>query len=88
MKNKNNSFVENVKQITNNFFNELIVTLNSNQKVSITNYEKILKFDEDILIVGNQNKSLKILGSNLILSEMADDYLIIDGTIRQVEFIN
>ena len=50
-------------------------------------YEKILKFDDYVLVVSYKNKQLKVEGSNLILMEMTSNSLIVNGTIFSIEFL-
>ena len=41
-----------------------------------------------MLVVSNTEKQLKVLGSNLVLSEMSEDEIILRGDIKKVEFEN
>lgn len=68
------------------FVNEMIVTIYSQRQISITFYGKVVQFDDFVLIVDDGKKILKVLGSGLVLSEMADNYLVVDGKIDSVEF--
>lgn len=86
----NNLFNKTAKQLKSsvtNLFCETIVTLYSERRATLTNYGKILKFDDCVLIVGRDEKILKIEGEKLTLSEMASDHLVIDGVIDSIEIV-
>ena len=69
-----------------NFVNEMIVTIYSQRQISVTFYGKIVQFDDFVLSVDDGKKTLRVTGSGLILSEMADNYLVVDGEIYSVAF--
>lgn len=91
MSNKFDGFV---KKTVNHFknsekplLNELTITVFSQRQINIIGYDKILKFDDYVLMVSCKNKILKVEGSNLVLSEMVRNSLVVDGTINSVEFV-
>ena len=66
--------------------NDLTVTVYGGYQATINGCKKILSYDDNLLIVCDHERQLKIVGSNLILSEMLQDELIITGNIDVVEF--
>lgn len=75
------------KSIEKPLLNELTINVFSQRQLNILGYEKILKFDDYVLVVSYKKKVLKVEGSNLILSEMAANSLVVDGTIYSIEFL-
>lgn len=68
--------------------NDLTITIYGGYQASICGYKKILVYDDNMLIVCNFEKQLKVIGSNLILSEMSQEELILKGIINSAEFEN
>ena len=66
--------------------NDITVTIYGGYQAVITGYKKILVYDDNIFIVCSNEKQLKLTGSNLVLSEMSEDGLIINGNIKSSEF--
>lgn len=85
-----NSIARNISRLLNfspNILtNDMTVTLYSNYQAVISGYKKIVVYDDSLLIVSDKKKQLKILGSNLILSEMLEDELVVKGRINMAEF--
>lgn len=79
--------VQHFTSIENPLLNELTITVFSQRQINILGYEKILKFDDYVLVVSYKNKQLKVEGSNLILMEMTSNSLIVNGTIFSIEFL-
>lgn len=83
------NFARNISKILNfspNLLtNDLTFTVYGAYQVVISGYKKILVYDDSLLVVSNSEKQLKILGSNLILSEMSQDELILNGNIKAAE---
>lgn len=64
---------------------ELKVTYFQN-KVNIVNYESIGHFDSNKIIVRKSNGSIIINGTNLVVSKLLNDEILIDGKISNIEF--
>ena len=79
--------VQHFTSIEKPLLNELTITVFSQRQINILGYEKILKFDDYVLVVSYKNKQLKVEGSNLILMEMTSNSLIVNGTIFSIEFL-
>ena len=68
--------------------NDISITIHSGYQAIIDGYSKILEYNDNILRISKGNKELKIIGSNLILSEISQDGLIVEGNIYSAEFQN
>ena len=68
--------------------NDLTITIYGGYQACICGYKKILIYDDNLLVVCNFEKQLKVLGSNLILTEMSQEELILKGQIKVAEFEN
>lgn len=56
-----------------------------NNKVNVVNYEKIEHFDNHKIIIKTSNKIIVINGSNLIITKLLKDELLIEGIIKGLE---
>ncbi|MDE5600482.1 MAG: YabP/YqfC family sporulation protein [Oscillospiraceae bacterium] len=65
---------------------DMTVILYSGYQAVIDGYKQIIEYDDNILRLSNGNKQLRIMGSNLVLCEMSDDGLILEGDICSAEF--
>ncbi len=55
-------------------------------KLNIVNYEDILHFDTDKIIIRYNNGSVVIRGDDMIISKLLDSEILISGVIKCVEF--
>ena len=60
----------------------------NNNKLEITNYIDIPKFDDKTIIVNLTKGSLCIEGNNLTISKLVKDELLIFGNIANIGIIN
>lgn len=60
---------------------EIIIKEN---KVNIINFQEIIDFTINQIILKCENKIINIEGKNLIISKMLDDEILITGTINNV----
>ncbi len=67
---------------------DITITIYGAFQANISGCKKILVYDDSMLVVSNTEKQLKVLGSNLVLSEMSEDEIILRGDIKKVEFEN
>lgn len=65
--------------------NDITVTVYGGYEAIISGYKRILVYDSNVLIVCNKVKQLKITGSNLVLSDMAEEELVLKGNIVTTE---
>ena len=56
-----------------------------NNYLNIINYKEIVDFSQKQIIVKIDNKLVKIIGDNLIVSQMRDDEALITGNITKIE---
>jgi len=54
-------------------------------KVNINNYEEILIFEEDNILIKRKQEIIKIKGNNLTLNKLYNNELLIEGKIKSVE---
>ena len=55
-------------------------------KINILNYKDIISFTDNKLIIDINKKLIDITGSNLVISRLLDDELLIEGNILNIEF--
>ena len=67
---------------------DISITIHSGYQAIIDGYSKILEYNDNILRISKGNARLRIIGSNLILSEISQDGLIVEGKIYSAEFEN
>lgn len=79
--------IQHFKNFENPILNELTITVYSQRQLNVIGYDKILKFDDYVLVISYKEKILKVEGSNLVLSEMAENSLIINGLVKSIEFL-
>ena len=53
--------------------------------VDINNYTDVLVFDEDKIIIKANNKTLKIKGTNLLITRLENSELQIKGNIKTID---
>lgn len=57
-----------------------------NNKINITNYTDIGHFDSEKIIVKLKDKNIIIKGSNLVVSKLVNDEILITGDFNNIEF--
>ena len=57
-----------------------------NNYLNIINFEKILVFDSNIILLKTKEKLIKIKGTNLVITKSYDSELLIKGNILKIEF--
>ena len=57
-----------------------------NNKLNIVNYKSVTGFDSNKIIIESETKLIIISGSNLVISKLLIDELLISGDIEKVEF--
>lgn len=77
----------NYKGRLKNYFleNQFKVTYLEN-KVNIVNYESIGHFDSNKIIIRKNSGSVIVNGTNLVVSKLLNDEVLIDGKISNIEF--
>lgn len=77
----------NYKGRIKNYFleNQFKVTCLEN-KVNIVNYESIGHFDSNKIIIRKNSGSVIVNGTNLVVSKLLNDEILIDGKISNIEF--
>ncbi len=56
------------------------------EKIDINNYEEIIVFEEDQIIVSAKENIVKIKGENLTINRLFNKELLIEGKIKTIEF--
>lgn len=54
--------------------------------INIINYEEILSFSENKIIIKCNDKEFSINGSELVITKLLNDELLIKGVIKNIEF--
>ena len=57
-----------------------------NNKINIVNYTSIGSFDDSKIIINHNNGSTIIKGSNLVVSRLMSNEILISGNINSLEF--
>ena len=68
--------------------NDLNFTVYGGRQAIIDGYSKILEYDDNIVRISNGKNRLRIMGTNLVICEVSEDALIIEGNIYSTEFEN
>ncbi|MBR3162306.1 MAG: YabP/YqfC family sporulation protein [Bacilli bacterium] len=77
--NKLNNNLE--RYLTDNEFKIII----KDDYLNIINYKEIIDFSSAQIIIKADNKLIKIIGNNLVVSKMQDNEALITGDINKVE---
>ncbi len=56
-----------------------------NNRINIVNYTKIIHFDNIKIIIADNKKKYTISGSNLVISKLLIDELLIEGNVEKIE---
>lgn len=64
----------------------MTVTLYGAKQAVVEGYRTILEYDDTILRVSDGKKIASIFGIDLMLREMSDEGLVVDGKIHSAEF--
>lgn len=75
-----------LKDLRNAFFEEQFKMQYQNGKLDIVNYDDITHFDSNKIIISNKDKSIIVTGSNLVVSRLLKDELLIEGNLEKIEF--
>ena len=66
-------------------YNESKIIIYKN-KIDIINYLDIIHFDDSKIIIKTKKELLNIIGTNLVISKLITDEVLITGTIKSIEF--
>ena len=66
-------------------YNESKIIIYKN-KIDIINYLDIIHFDDSQIIIKTKKELLNIIGTNLVISKLITDEVLITGTIKSIEF--
>lgn len=55
-------------------------------KVDVINYGQIISFDNNKIILKSENKTILVVGDNLVLSKLLISEILIVGNITKIEF--
>lgn len=67
-------------------FGGMTVTLYSGKQAVVEGYKTILEYDDTMLSLTDGKRQVDIYGTDLILNEMSDEWIIVDGRIHSAEF--
>ena len=70
----------------NDLFDDLSVSIFSGEQVVLNGYSKIIEFDSNMIVVARKKDHVVIYGSNLKLSELEEESIIIEGKVKSIEF--
>ena len=65
-------------------YNEFKVILLDN-RINVVNYDEILEINENNISIKTNNKKIIIIGSNLVLSKLLEDEILITGKLSKIE---
>lgn len=73
--------------MVDNYINEKSFSMiYKNKKLDIVNYTKILDFSDIKITIGYKNNKYIIEGTNLVITRMVDEELLITGNINNISF--
>lgn len=64
----------------------ITITLYGTKQAVVEGYRAILEYDDTILRVSDGKRIANIFGTDLMLREMSDEGLVVDGKIHSAEF--
>ncbi len=64
------------------------VTVVGFYQIYIENYHDVVKFTDKYLILGLENKYIKILGTDLKIRTILPEEIYIEGLIKRIDYIN
>ena len=76
------SLISNIKSYINESELKIIIYKNT---VNIQNYDNILNFDSNKIVVIKNNKKISVFGVNLVTSKLMNDEILISGKIIKIE---
>lgn len=56
------------------------------EKINVLNYEEILIFESNLILVKTKEYLVKVKGSNLTINKLYNKELLIEGKIKMIEF--
>lgn len=75
-------------KIVDNYINDKKFSiLYKNNKLDIINYTKILDFSDTKISISHLNNKYIIIGTNLVISKMLENEVLITGNIESISFI-
>lgn len=69
-------------------FGGMTVTVYGGKQAVIEGMKKIEEYDESILRVRNGKQEVRVLGAGLILSNMSEESVIVEGKIQSAEYLS
>ncbi len=74
-----------LKEFRSMVFDKLFKIVIYENKVDINNYDDILLFDCDEVLIRIKNKLLKIKGSDLIITRLENNEVLVEGQINLID---
>lgn len=71
-----------LREIVKNDLFKIIIYYN---KIYISNYEDILIFEEELILLKLKNKTLKITGKNLTITRLEVNEMLVEGNIKSID---
>ena len=65
---------------------DLTATVFSGRQVVLNGYNKIVEFDSSMIVVARGVNQIVLYGSNLRICELGEEFLIVEGEIKSIEF--
>jgi len=63
------------------------VTILSDKEITVENYKGIIEYEENLLRINTEVFIIKIEGAGLLIKNINDDELIINGRVKNIEFL-
>ena len=57
-------------------------------RIHITNFKRIVILEEDLVLLQGNQKKIRIVGTNLVLSRLLDHEMLLIGNIQKIEVEN
>ena len=73
------------KDLRNMVFDKTFRIIIYENKLDINNYEDILLFDDEQVLIKIRNKLLKVKGKNLIITRLENNEMLVEGEIKTID---
>lgn len=74
------------RNLTNVMYDKAFKVTILKDKIDIINYQEVLIFEEETILIKTEERLVKIKGENLTINRLYNKELLIEGQIKTVEF--
>lgn len=74
-----------LRELTNYIYDKNFKMIIEENKINIINYNEILIFEDETILLRIKDKTIKIKGNNLVINRLYNKELLIEGIIKAIE---